>query len=303
MKSETSETQPLVAARAPKSLLAYRILNSVAFVTVIALNALSTTGLLGRTNGNISDSYPNSFVPAGWAFSIWGPIYLWLAAFCIYTAVLPKHTEAAELLAAIGPIFIISCVFNVAWVVTFAFGTPVAVLISTFWLFGILASLLALLLKINSWRAVRSSLWDFWMIDIAFSMYTGWCTVAAIANVVISLKGFGGWTGDPWTEQGWSALMISVAGAINIAVLSTRTDVVFGLVFTWAALAIADGHRDESTVAIAALVNAGVVGVGALGVMTWHIYRWVKRMRGRVKNAGATTYNADDVAHSNAGAV
>lgn len=273
----------------PKSVLVYRILNAVAFAVVLVVNGLSTTGLIGRTNANISDSYPNSFVPAGWAFSIWGPIYLWLSAFCIYTAVLPKHTEAADLVAAIGPLFIISCAFNVAWVFTFSFGTPVALLVSTFWLFGILCSLLAVIIRINSWRAVRSSLWDFWIVDIAFSMYAGWCTVAAIANVVLTLKWYGGWTGYPWTESGWSALMISVAGAINIGTLASRTDAVFGLVFSWAALAIADGHREEIEVVISALVNAGIVGVGALGVMVFHIVRWAKRLRTRTKNVIVST--------------
>ena len=285
----------------PKALLPYRILNAVAFAVVIALNAMSTTGALGRTNGNISDSYPNSFVPAGWAFSIWGPIYLFLLAFCVYTAVLPKNTDAAVLLKAVGPWFIISCVFNVAWIVTFSFGTPLAVFISTFFLFAILISLLVVIMKTNSWRGIRTSLWDFWMIDVGFSMYAGWCTVACVANVVITLTAYAGWTGEPWTAGNWSALMISVAAAINIAVLATRTDAVFGLVFSWASFAIADGHRDEQVVAITALVCASVVGAAALGLAVFHVVRWAKRTRARAKNSKTTEGGTVDTPYTYAG--
>ena len=37
---------------------------------------LSNTGLLGPTNGEISDRYPTLIVAAGYAFAIWGPIFL-----------------------------------------------------------------------------------------------------------------------------------------------------------------------------------------------------------------------------------
>lgn len=37
---------------------------------------LSNTGLLGPTNGEISDRHPTLIVAAGCAFAIWGPIFL-----------------------------------------------------------------------------------------------------------------------------------------------------------------------------------------------------------------------------------
>jgi hypothetical protein len=83
----TKESNALIGhkddERTPRQLLPYRVANFCLFAAVIVMNALSSTGLIGSTNANVSDSYPNSFVPAGWAFSIWGPIYLWVAAFCL----------------------------------------------------------------------------------------------------------------------------------------------------------------------------------------------------------------------------
>lgn len=37
---------------------------------------LANTGVFGPTNGAISDRYPTLIVAAGYAFAIWGPIFL-----------------------------------------------------------------------------------------------------------------------------------------------------------------------------------------------------------------------------------
>jgi len=277
------------SSKPPEQLLAYRVINLVMFVIVIVFNALASTGFLNGNNiGNVSDTYNNSFVPAGWAFSIWGPIYMWMAAFCVYMAVLPKGTEAAQLLSAIGPWFIISCVFNIAWICTFVIGTPLALLVSTFWIFLILIPLLIIIIKINSWRAIRQNLWDLWIVDVTFSMYAGWVTVACIANVTITLTGYVEWLGEPWTAQGWSVLMMSIAAAINVAVLITRRDPVFTFVYSWAVAAIASGHSEEKLVFLSASILSGIMTIGALGVTIYHIVRWIRRLMARSK---ITKYN------------
>ena len=40
--------------------------------------------LNGMDPGQISDSYPNLFAPAGLTFSIWSVIYIWLLIFILY---------------------------------------------------------------------------------------------------------------------------------------------------------------------------------------------------------------------------
>ncbi|WP_226940781.1 hypothetical protein, partial [Pseudomonas sp. K5] len=45
---------------------------------------LSQTGQFGPTNGAISDRYPTLLVAAGYAFSIWGLIFLWDVAFGLW---------------------------------------------------------------------------------------------------------------------------------------------------------------------------------------------------------------------------
>ncbi|MDZ7837626.1 MAG: hypothetical protein U5N58_06550 [Actinomycetota bacterium] len=41
-----------------------------------------------KATGELSDQYPNLFVPAGLTFSIWGLIYILLAIFIVYQIVM-----------------------------------------------------------------------------------------------------------------------------------------------------------------------------------------------------------------------
>ena len=61
------------------------VLNSISILAVIAINGIAgSTGIFGETVGGISDKYNTLFTPAGYAFSIWGIIYLGLIAFAIF---------------------------------------------------------------------------------------------------------------------------------------------------------------------------------------------------------------------------
>ena len=61
------------------------ILNLILFMAVVYVNMLAVTlPINGKSTGELSDQYPNLFVPAGFTFSIWGVIYLLLLVFVIY---------------------------------------------------------------------------------------------------------------------------------------------------------------------------------------------------------------------------
>ncbi|MEL7342117.1 MAG: hypothetical protein AAGM67_16665 [Bacteroidota bacterium] len=60
-------------------------LTLIAILLVIAWNyAVNAIPLNGMTSGEVSTLYPTLITPAGYAFSIWGVIYLGLLAFGIY---------------------------------------------------------------------------------------------------------------------------------------------------------------------------------------------------------------------------
>ena len=61
-----------------------KYINLILFAGMIVMNYLATAlPLNNKTTGELSDSFPNLFVPAGITFSIWGIIYLLVLAYCV----------------------------------------------------------------------------------------------------------------------------------------------------------------------------------------------------------------------------
>src|SRR5512138_1450734 len=90
------------------------VLVVIAFLATLATNAMANLlPLFGRDTGEISDSFPSLFTPAGYAFSVWGVIYLALAGFVIYQATARGRAEPR--LVRLRPLFVLSCLFNVGW--------------------------------------------------------------------------------------------------------------------------------------------------------------------------------------------
>src|ERR1044072_1407090 len=88
------------------------VLVIIATIGMIVFNYLAAAGLTGGVSTNIvSDRYPTHITPSGYAFSIWGLIYLGCLAFSIYQA-LPSQIEKFRVLRRV---YIISCVANCAW--------------------------------------------------------------------------------------------------------------------------------------------------------------------------------------------
>ena len=96
---------------------AYAVLNLVVLLGVVVWNYLSNTGFVSEnTVGDLSAEYANLFTPAGYAFSIWGLIFLWLLALCIYMVVQAfSNREGSDWILRLGPWLIAANVGNAAW--------------------------------------------------------------------------------------------------------------------------------------------------------------------------------------------
>ena len=97
------------------------VLNLLGFIAVLTVNYLSNSlPLNGKTPGQLSDMYPNLFVPAGQTFAIWGVIYLLLAIWVVLQAIgLFNPTQRVRIEPAVenvGQTFIFTCLFNICWI-------------------------------------------------------------------------------------------------------------------------------------------------------------------------------------------
>ena len=222
------------------------IINTLALLATIAINYLSNTGFFnGNTMSTISGRYENYFTPAGYAFSIWGLIYLGLAAFIVYSWRSLRDRESTWI-ENIGWWFLISCIANSLWIVAWLndqLGLSVLLMITLF------ISLFMIVLNTGiggRGKPVKTLLFIHW----PFSIYFGWVSVAMIANIAVYLTK-AGWDGWGIPETNWTIIMVCVAGLVNIAMIWTKRLYAFGLVGVWALLAIAASNKEsESTDAI-----------------------------------------------------
>ena len=132
------------------------ILNLLSFLGMVIVNYLAVTlPLNNKTTGELSDQYPNLFVPAGFTFSIWGVIYLLLAIFIVYQLiyVFRKNTQNSSFLEKIGILFFASSLANLSWVFAWHFEL---VSLSLFLMLVLLVSLMAIYVKLQIGRSDSS---------------------------------------------------------------------------------------------------------------------------------------------------
>ncbi len=200
-----------------------------ALIVNVLANALP---LNGQSTGTISDKFQVFFVPAGYVFAIWGVIYLGWIAFVIYQA-LPAQRGNPRL-ERIGWLFASSCLANAVWLFTWHYELfPLSVVV----MLSLLALLIVIYLRLDIGRAQVSTM-EKWFVNIPFSLYLGWISVATIANIT-DLLYYWQWDGWGIAPQMWAVIMLVVASVLALAMTFTRADVVYLLVFVWAFAGIA----------------------------------------------------------------
>jgi hypothetical protein len=243
------------------------ILNLLGFLGTVIVNALANIlPLNGITTGELSDLYPNLFVPAGLTFAIWGLIYVLLGIFVIYPLIpsVRRDSQKVGFVQRIGPLFFISCLANIGWIFAWHYKVLPLSLVLMLMLLGCLLTIY-LRLNIGKWQATRA---EKYLVHLPFSVYLGWITIATIANTTAVLVN-SGWTMWGLSEQFWAVAIIAIGTAIALSVLFTRKDPYYSLVVDWALLGIllkrlsdttaADRSVEVVTIAGMVLITAAVI--------------------------------------------
>ncbi|MGM0436962.1 MAG: hypothetical protein ACQEQD_01695 [Bacillota bacterium] len=214
----------------------YQIANIVGFIGVITANFLANyLPLNGYNTGELSDMYPNLFVPAGLTFSIWGVIYLFLLGFIIYQSkgLINKLNKTPNFIPKIGWLFFISSLANIGWI--FAWH-HLMVFLSLIFMIILLISLIGIYLRLNIGRNNFTKAKKIF-VNIPFSLYLGWITIATIANVTAWLVSIN-WSGWGLSEVTWTIIILIVGIIITILNTLNRADSIYALVVIWAYLGI-----------------------------------------------------------------
>lgn len=232
-----------------------RLVTMVAFAITVSINTAAVLlPLNGSSTAEISARFPALVIPANYVFSIWSVIYLALLGFTVFQATPGRRSDAR--LRRIGYLPALSGVLNAGWVVLwhyeiFALTVPVMV--------SLLVTLAVIYRRLDIGRR-PVALVDRILIDLPWSLYLGWITVATIANVTQTLVWLG-FRGGPIAEEAWAVAVLALGVAIAARVVLRHRDLVYAAVIIWAYAGIAVNQAGSPVVVATALGGAAAIAM------------------------------------------
>ncbi|MFY7910860.1 MAG: hypothetical protein ACOVO2_14935 [Emticicia sp.] len=215
-----------------------QILNWGFFMIMVATNYLANAvPFNNKTTGQLSDQYPNLFVPAGITFSIWGIIYLLLLIFCVKQSknLFSKSPDPSTnaLVDKIGLRFVVSCILNSLWILYWHYEHL---------FFSILIMLALLITLIDIVRRIHflnknTEIQVPGVTKAVFGIYLGWICIATIANITAILVFFG-WNGFGQSEVFWTCLMVMIGAFIVSITVLNFNNAFIGVSVLWAFIGI-----------------------------------------------------------------
>jgi hypothetical protein len=178
--------------------------------------------------------------PSGWAFAIWGPIFIGELVFCTASFTLDGNSELAGVIKKASGGFMVSQVFQVLWTAAFRpKHKGKAAYISAAMLSGIALSLNR---AHQAFTADRSySMSSYLIYFLPLSLHFGWTSAASLVNLNGSFAmsetvsaPFLAWAGH---------ISVAAATALAVSVTVVRQAPVYGGVLAWALTAVATGMQ------------------------------------------------------------
>jgi hypothetical protein len=238
---------------------------------MIVVNAMANAlPINGLTTGEVSALYPNLFVPAGFTFSIWGVIYLFLLGYVVLSGIVLWKFEEDEPafihVRSVSVPFLISCVLNGVWIFSWHYLQLVFSLIIMLWL---LRSLIAIYTKMQKHRSVITGIY-FLGLYVPFTIYLAWISVATIANttaLLITVQ----WNAFGMEHWIWSCIMIVIAFLLTAWFTYIKGELSFGLVMAWALFGIYKGQLANDITVSSAALTASVLSLifAVIGFVRW----------------------------------
>lgn len=242
-----------------------RFLLLVAAALMPAIAWLSQRGAFGPTNGEVSDRYPTLLVAEGYAFSIWGLIFLADVALAHYQ--LPKTRRLPDEFVGIRPFIVAGFFLTAIWMPIFSLGV--------FWLALLviwLATAALVAAAIGAHRAAAADRGHRIGIVWPLCLHAGWLSLAAFLNTAQVVVAYGLLPTD--AQLPWSlALFAGLAAWLLTANRKLRGRAPYALAAIWGLIGVAIAQ--SSNPLDGAPVATGIAVALAVAVFAQTL--WLKR--------------------------
>lgn len=226
----------------------------------------------GQTPAEFSADSDETLRVAGYAFAIWGLIYLGLLAYAVRQA-LPQTGESL-LIHRFGWPSVAALLGIGWWVVAAAFDWEAATVVLIFASLAVL--LVPLLYNAGSIRALDGGDRDRWLVVWPLALLAGWLTVAAPLNLLTVLTGNDALPAV-LRPTGWAMLAIVVVALVALVVSLRLRTLAYAMPIAWGLLGafVAEQERNPP-LAYVALAAAVAVLVGAV-ILTFRLRPGIER--------------------------
>lgn len=219
-------------------------------VLVAALAFVASPWFTQGFNGFEPDQFPvpqdNPPVqPAGYAFSIWGLIYLWLLAGAVFG--LLRRSDDPDW-AAMRPPLALSLALGAAWL-PLANLSPIA---ATVLIWAMLISAFVSLFRVGDT--------DRWWQQTPVAIYAGWLTAASCVSIGLLLGGYGILSG---TLAALVALSIGLVISM-VAQYRLHRAPEYGITVIWALIGVIVSNTGPLNAAVTGLCVVGIIAILSL---------------------------------------
>ncbi len=219
-------------------------------VLIAAVAFAASPWLSPGFNGFEADQFPvpqdNPPVqPAGYAFSIWGLIYLWLIIGAGFG--LLRRAEDPDWAPMRPPLFA-SLAVGIFWLPV----AQVAPVAASVMIWIMLLSAIVSLFRVGDT--------DRWLQQAPVAIYAGWLTAASCVSVGLLLAGYGYLSATP-------AALVAIALALAIALVAQyrlHRAPEYGITVIWALVGVIAANMQPLNAAVAGLALVGIIAILAL---------------------------------------
>ncbi len=230
------------------------ILNLVFAVAQAVAPFLSTITGIGKPIGE-NPEYDTLVTPAGYAFVIWAFIYPANIAYGVFQTFAGERENSLRRVSGYTLLAFVSCTL---WAIAAQY---LWLWLTVVLMIGILSGLVGAFAEIIK-RGGKVSASEYGFVVLPLSVYTGWITVATVANASSFLKA-AGFSNFILTDEGWAIVMLVVAGMIaSFVTLKSRGSVPYALTVIWGLVGVIVANSYEQTnlsVAVAAGTSITII--------------------------------------------